>query len=90
MGEIASRTRHVFAGAERRDNLDRGKLRALIGLCQSRAEPLESDLQTARVTRGKVSVRLTLVSGLKGRATPIRKDALYWSACNAKVWRVAI
>ena len=42
-------------------------------------------LGVARVTRGKVSVYLQKWSGLKGRATPIRKNASYWNTCNAKV-----
>jgi hypothetical protein len=47
--------------------------------------------RATRVTRGKVSVRLSIFiktvaeSGLKGRATPARKGALCWSTCSAKV-----
>jgi hypothetical protein len=47
-------------------------------------------LGVTRVTRGKVSVHLQRWSGLKGRATPIRKNALYWSTCNVKVQGVVL
>jgi hypothetical protein len=87
---IASRLDSLVAGVKRRDNLDRGKLRtALYVEIAVYANPEQSLLRVILdktcVTRGKVSVCLSDMSRLKGRATPIRKDALYWNTCNVKV-----
>ena len=49
-----------------------GKAKDISCLCQSRAESHGGNPLKTCVTRGKVSVHF--LSGLKGRATPIRKD----------------
>ena len=68
----------VSVGGCGRDNLVRGSLSAY----EHMVIPWRA-FQEAVVTRGKVSV-VSLGSWLKGRANPIRKDALSWSAHSMK------
>ena len=80
------------AGAVRRHNLDRGRLRAGCpwgarwNPANPERSPLGEILGSARVERGKVWVvwRPEGPELLKGRASPSGNRARAWSACSAK------